>query len=70
VFVVPEWRRRGLARFLLGEAMSRLKERGLAYAELEMDSTNKPALALYQSLGYRIHQEEVSLGRILETRPA
>jgi ribosomal protein S18 acetylase RimI-like enzyme len=66
VFVVPEWRRRGIARYLLGEAISCLKERGLAYAELEMDSSNKPARALYQSLGYRIHQEEVSLGLILE----
>jgi ribosomal protein S18 acetylase RimI-like enzyme len=70
VFVVPEWRRRGIARHLLCEAISCLKERGLTYAELEMDSTNKPALALYQSLGYYIHQKEVSLGRILETRPA
>ena len=70
VFVVPEWRRRGIARYLLCEAMSCLRERGLAYAELEMDSTNEPALALYQSLGYRIHQEEVSLGRILEAQAA
>jgi ribosomal protein S18 acetylase RimI-like enzyme len=69
VFVVPGWRRRGIARFLLNKAMSSLKERGLAYAELEMDSTNQSALALYQSLGYRIYQEEVSLGRILETQP-
>ena len=69
VFVVPEWRRRGIARYLLVEAMSCLRARGLACAELEMDSANEPALALYQSLGYRIHQEEVSLGRLLKRRP-
>ena len=51
-----------LARFLLREGMRYLRDRGLAYAELEMDSTNAPALALYKSLGYRVFKEEVSLG--------
>ena len=69
VFVIPAWRRQGIARYLLCEAMSCLQERGLAYAELEMDRANEPALSLYQSLGYDIHREEVSLGRVLETRP-
>jgi ribosomal protein S18 acetylase RimI-like enzyme len=67
VFVVPEWRRRGLARYLLRESMLFLRERGLAFAELEMDSENGPARALYESLGYRVCQDEVSLGLLLET---
>jgi ribosomal protein S18 acetylase RimI-like enzyme len=62
VFVIPGWRRQGLARYLLREGMRYLGERGLACAELEMDSTNAPALALYESLGYRVFKEEVSLG--------
>jgi ribosomal protein S18 acetylase RimI-like enzyme len=62
VFVIPGWRRQGLARYLLREGMRYLRERGLAYAELEMDSTNAPALALYESLGYRVFKEEVSMG--------
>lgn len=65
VFVLPEWRRRGIARYLLIEALACLQARGLAYAELEMDQANGPALGLYRSLGYRIHQEEVSLARWL-----
>jgi ribosomal protein S18 acetylase RimI-like enzyme len=67
VFVVPEWRRRGLARYLLRESVLFLRERGLAFAELEMDSENGPARALYESLGYRVCQDEVSLGLLLET---
>lgn len=69
VFVIPEWRRRGVARYLLKESMRYLRERGLAYAELEMDSANKPALGLYQSLGYRVHRDEISLGLPLEVWP-
>lgn len=70
VFVIPAWRRRGIARHLLKKGMLYLKERGLAYAELEMDSTNEPALSLYESLAYRVYKEEVSLGLLLEARPA
>ena len=66
VFVVPEWRRRGMARYLLKESLLYLRERGLAFAELEMDSENEPARALYESLGYRVRQDEVSLGLMLE----
>lgn len=69
VFVIPGWRRQGIARSLLGEGMRYLKERGLAYAELEMDSTNQPALALYRSLGYHVFKKEVSLGLPLEVDP-
>jgi ribosomal protein S18 acetylase RimI-like enzyme len=67
VFVVPEWRRRGIARYLLKESLLYLRERGLAFAELEMDSENEPARALYRSLGYHVCQDEISLGLLLET---
>ncbi len=62
VFVIPPWRRQGIARYLLREGLLFLQERGLAYAELEVDGANKPALSLYQSLGYRVHRDEISLG--------
>jgi ribosomal protein S18 acetylase RimI-like enzyme len=67
VFVIPEWRRRGIARYLLKESLQYLRERGLAFAELEIDSENEPARTLYESLGYRVCQDEVSLGLLLET---
>jgi ribosomal protein S18 acetylase RimI-like enzyme len=69
VFVIPEWRRRGIARYLLREGMLYLKARGLAYAELEMDSANTAAMALYESLGYRVYKGEVSLGLPLWVQP-
>ena len=69
VFVVPEWQRRGIARYLLRQGLLYLQERKLAFAELEVDGTNRPAVLLYQSLGYQIHKEEVSLGLPLQRLP-
>jgi hypothetical protein len=34
-----------------------------------MDSANKPATAPYESLGYRVHKDEVSLGLPLWAQP-
>lgn len=52
VFVPPEHRRRGLARFLLSEIFRAARERGHHVAEAQTLTTNEPALALYQSLGF------------------
>ena len=82
VFVLPQWRRRGVARYLLWAGLVYLQERGLDHAELQVVSDNRQALALYEdvlipsdvlipedvlipSVGYRLHQEEVSLGLVL-----
>ena len=65
VFVLPEWRRRGIARYLLHESLVYLKEHGLAVAQLESSSENDPALAAYEEMGYRVVQEEMSLGLVL-----
>ncbi len=65
VFVVPEWRRRGVARCLLRESLIYLKDRGMAAAQLEPGSGNDPALAAYEEMGYRVVQEELSLGLVL-----
>jgi len=67
LFVVPEWRRCGIASYLLKETPLYLRERGLAFAELEMDSENEPAGAPYRWLGYHVCQDEISLGLLLET---
>jgi ribosomal protein S18 acetylase RimI-like enzyme len=66
IFVLPRWRRRGIARYLIREAMAYLKARGLAYAELEVVADNERALDLYKLLGYEVIQEEVSLGLLLD----
>lgn len=66
VFVRPEWRRRGIARYLLAETLRYLKSQGMAYASLEVLSENARALALYESMGYSRWREESSLGLWLD----
>ncbi len=61
VFVVPAWRRRGIARCLIAEALAVLRENGIAHAGLEVRESNHPAVELYRSLGYQIAHREVHL---------
>ncbi|MGA7577956.1 MAG: ribosomal protein S18-alanine N-acetyltransferase [Desulfobaccales bacterium] len=51
--VHPEKRRRGVARFLLQEALRRSRTLGAKAAWLEVRPSNIPALALYASFGFR-----------------
>jgi ribosomal protein S18 acetylase RimI-like enzyme len=62
VFVLPEWRRRGIARRLVGEGIKYLREQGLEEARLDVVQTNQPAISLYRSMGYVTINEEVMLG--------
>jgi GNAT superfamily N-acetyltransferase len=49
VFTRRPWRRRGLARALLGRCLLRLKEQGMTSAQLDVDSANaNDALSLYE----------------------
>ena len=50
--VAPEWRRRGLGRFLLRLARDLGARRGAREAWLEVRAGNLPALALYLSQGF------------------
>jgi [ribosomal protein S18]-alanine N-acetyltransferase len=52
VAVDPAWRRRGVARFLLGLAMRRAARSGARTALLDVRAGNLAALALYASLGF------------------
>ncbi len=58
VFVRETWRKRGFARYLLTQALSDLKAKGLPSANLEVFTTNASALCLYQSVGFRVVKEE------------
>ncbi len=53
VAVAPEARRRGVARALMHEAERRGAGRGARLATLEVRRSNRAALELYRSLGYR-----------------
>ncbi len=50
--VLPRYRSRGLGRRLMLECEKRLRAAGVAQIQLETAVTNRPAQALYQSLGY------------------
>jgi ribosomal-protein-alanine N-acetyltransferase len=52
--VEPEWRRRGVARQLLGAALIEGVARGVTLAFLEVRPSNTRALALYESLGFQV----------------
>ncbi len=52
VGVLPEFRRRGLARKLLTKTLNDLRQRGAQRINLGVIEKNVPAYALYQSLGF------------------
>lgn len=53
VAVLPDFRRRGLARRLLATVLERADAEGARDATLEVRRSNRPALTLYESLGFR-----------------
>ena len=56
VFTRRRWRRRGLARALIGRSFALLKERGMTSAQLGVDAENpNEALKLYKDAGFEIH---------------
>jgi ribosomal-protein-alanine N-acetyltransferase len=52
VATAPDFRRRGVARFLLHQAFRRGLEQGMERVFLEVRRQNEPAIALYRSLGF------------------
>jgi len=52
LYVEPDYRRRGCATYLLGEAFRLLRRRGVGTVEAQTMSTNEAALAFYQQLGF------------------
>ncbi|WP_230873666.1 GNAT family N-acetyltransferase [Paenibacillus woosongensis] len=59
VFVREPWRKRGIAKYLLTQALKYLKANQLQSASLMVLTTNKSALALYESVGFCADKEEV-----------
>ena len=52
LFVLPAWRRSSVARLLIEEAVRHGERAGAIRIHLSTQSTNAPALHLYQSLGF------------------
>ncbi len=60
VGVVPEYRRQGLARYILGTSLRRAMKNLHEKMVLEVDVTNRAAVGLYQSLGFKTVKGSVS----------
>jgi [ribosomal protein S18]-alanine N-acetyltransferase len=54
VAVDPGWRRRGIARTMLGGVLEDARRRRLQLVVLEVRPSNREALPLYESLGFRV----------------
>lgn len=65
VFVVPAWRKKGIATHLIRYGLRYLQEKGYTAARLSVLTKNEKALELYQSLGFTISGEEHRYGKEL-----
>ena len=52
VVIHPDFRRRGIGRWLLATLLARAKQEGCAHSTLEVRRGNAPAQALYRAAGY------------------
>lgn len=59
VFVREPWRKRGIAKYLLTEALKYFKSHQLQYTNLMVLTTNQSALSLYESVGFYVDNEEI-----------
>jgi ribosomal protein S18 acetylase RimI-like enzyme len=60
VAIVPEYRKQGLARYILGTSLRRAAENHHEKMVLEVDITNQDAVGLYQGLGFKTVKGSVS----------
>jgi ribosomal protein S18 acetylase RimI-like enzyme len=62
MFVLPEFRRKGLGEALLAHASSELRRRSADRVTLKVDSDNTPAVALYRKFGFTLVSESNGQG--------
>lgn len=70
VGVLPEFRRRGLARKLLTTILDDIRQRGARHINLGVISKNVPAYALYKSLGFAHYSSLIDFEQHPEQAPA
>lgn len=55
LYVAENYRGRGLSKAIISAALSRLQNSAITKIALQVDITNTTAIALYSSLGFRVH---------------
>ncbi|XEC94500.1 GNAT family N-acetyltransferase [Paenibacillus tarimensis] len=65
LFVRNPWRKQGIAKHLLSQALTYLKDHGCVFAELQVETANKSALSLYHAVDFKEVSEEVRYHREL-----
>lgn len=58
VFVVPTWRKKGIASHLIRRGMKYLQDKGYTSVRLSVQTENEKALEVYRSLGFIVSGEE------------
>jgi len=61
IFVMPQWRGKGLGSCLIGKGLSYLARHGAKAALLEVRANNVKALDIYKRMGYNLVKEQVVL---------
>jgi GNAT superfamily N-acetyltransferase len=69
VGVLPAWRRRGIARHMMTHLLASARSLKIERASLEVIAENKPAQALYLSLGFRVQRELLTWRRPATAEP-
>ena len=59
LFVTPSFRGKGVAKNLMDNLLAAAKDDGATKVALQVDNENGAALALYQSMGFRMHHKFV-----------
>jgi len=65
LLVRDPWRKQGIAKYLLSQALTYLRDLGCSFAELQVETANISALSLYHSVGFKEAAEEVRYHREL-----
>lgn len=59
IFVIPKFRGRGIASYLIRQALIYLMEKGMDEVHLEVKANNSNALKIYNNLGYKVKNEQL-----------
>ncbi len=62
IFVLPGWRNKGVAKYIITEVLKYLKGKGKAIATLSVHGDNKPAISLYKGLGFEFFGALIEFG--------